>query len=107
MLVSERKHFGMQWVLPAAMLAVLLMAGVAGKALAGDLDLPPAQVNINTADAEMLALVLDGVGQARAEAIVEYRDANGGFEQVEDLTQVRGIGARTLEINAERITVSE
>lgn len=56
-------------------------------------------VNINEADAEMLADVLTGVGPAKAEAIVAYRDANGPFESIEDLAQVRGIGTATIENN--------
>jgi competence protein ComEA len=91
-------------------LAVLLGAVLFGASLsvaADEPQLPPAQVNVNTADAETLALVLDGVGLARAQAIVEYRESNGGFEEVSDLLAVSGIGPRTLEINAERIRVRD
>jgi competence protein ComEA len=88
------------------LLSVVLL-GAAPSALADEPTLPPAQVNINTADAETLALVLDGVGPSRAQAIVDYREANGGFDEIEDLLAVRGIGLRTLEINAERIRVRD
>jgi competence protein ComEA len=64
----------------------------------------PAAVNINTADA-MALTSLNGVGEAKAEAIVTYRDANGPFESVEQLSEVKGIGARTLEKNADRMAV--
>jgi competence protein ComEA len=107
MLFLQRKTFGLRRYLPMLMLAGVLAAGVSLSALAEDLALPPAQVNINTADAETLAMVLDGVGQARAEAIVAWREANGSFGQVEDLAQVRGIGVRTLEVNADRIKVAD
>src|SRR5690606_14029956 len=60
-------------------------------------------VNINTADAQTIASSLTGIGQAKAEAIVEYREANGPFRSVEDLLQVKGIGEKTLEANRERI----
>lgn len=62
-------------------------------------------VNINTADAQTLAAALQGVGAQRAEAIVAYREANGGFEAVEDLLQVQGIGEATLRANRERLSV--
>lgn len=64
----------------------------------------PVAVNINTADA-MALTALNGIGEAKAEAIVTYRDANGPFESVEQLSEVKGIGARTLEKNADRMAV--
>lgn len=64
-------------------------------------------VNINTAPAEELAQMLDGVGDARAEAIVEFREENGEFLSVEDLKLVSGIGDVTIEQNRERIRVEE
>lgn len=62
-------------------------------------------VNINTADAATLAAELEGVGLARAEAIVQYRETVGRFEAPEQLLDVSGIGPRILEWNAERIVV--
>ncbi len=64
----------------------------------------PAAININTADVATLA-ELTGVGQSKAEAIVAYREANGPFQDPADLAQVKGIGARTVEKNADRLTV--
>lgn len=64
----------------------------------------PVTININTADIETLAS-LNGIGQSKAEAIVAYRDANGPFQSSEDLANVKGIGERTVEKNAERMTV--
>jgi competence protein ComEA len=60
-------------------------------------------VNINTADAEALALALDGVGMSRARDIIAYREQHGDFTMIEQLTEVRGIGAATLERNRHRI----
>ena len=54
-------------------------------------------VNINTADAATLAGSLRGIGQRKAEAIVAYRNENGPFKSVDDLVNVKGIGAKTLE----------
>jgi len=53
-------------------------------------------VNINTADAKTLE-TLDGIGPAKAQAIVDYRKQNGLFRSVEDLGKVDGIGDKTLE----------
>ncbi len=64
----------------------------------------PAAININTADVATLA-ELTGVGQSKAEAIVAYREANGPFQAPADLAQVKGIGTRTVEKNADRLTV--
>jgi len=57
------------------------------------------QVNINTANAEELSELLAGVGEAKAQAIVAYRNENGGFSTVDDLLLVSGIGIRTLDAN--------
>ncbi|MGD8416164.1 MAG: ComEA family DNA-binding protein [Pseudomonadales bacterium] len=67
----------------------------------------PDSVNVNTADAETLAAVLDGVGLTRAQAIVQYRESNGSFGDVYDLANVKGIGDRTIELNAERIRLAD
>lgn len=61
-------------------------------------------ININLADATTLSS-LDGIGDSKAEAIVAYREANGPFETTQDLANVKGIGARTVEKNAQRLTV--
>ena len=62
-------------------------------------------VNINTADAATLSAELEGVGLSKAEAIVKYRETNGPFRSAEELVEVKGIGARTLEINRDNILV--
>ena len=64
-------------------------------------------VNINTADEAMLAEVLDGVGLAKAKAIVEYRKTNGAFKSPEDLAAVKGIGDRLVELNIDKIRVKD
>lgn len=53
-------------------------------------------VNINNAtETELVAL--PGIGPSKAHAIAEYRQQHGGFQSVDDLRQVKGIGAATLE----------
>jgi competence protein ComEA len=64
-----------------------------------------ARVNINTADAQTLAATLKGVGETRAMEIVRYREAYGPFASAEELTEVKGIGKSTLDMNREVITL--
>ena len=54
-------------------------------------------VDINTANAEMLAQELEGIGPARARAIVAYREANGSFTSADQLLEVQGVGPRVLD----------
>lgn len=63
-----------------------------------------AAVNINTATVEELAS-LDGIGQVKAAAIVEHREAEGDFKSVDDITKVPQIGDATLEKNRDNLTV--
>ena len=62
-------------------------------------------VNINTADAQTLAAVLEGIGLTRAQEIVAYRDQYGRFFAAEELAAVKGIGDRTVARNEDRIRV--
>jgi competence protein ComEA len=63
-------------------------------------------VDINSADAETLSAELDGVGMSKAKAIVEYREKHGPFKSPEDLSLVKGIGDRTVELNRANIRVT-
>lgn len=63
-------------------------------------------VNINTADAETISESLQGVGLSKARAIVEYRQKHGPFRSVDDLSLVKGIGERTVELNRDDILVA-
>lgn len=58
--------------------------------------LPGEKINLNTADVYELQR-LPGIGEARAEDIVAYRQANGPFETVEALDEVPGIGQGILD----------
>lgn len=87
---------------------VLLLIGATFAVLpaaAEELPTLPLTVNINTADARTIANVLQGVGLSRAAAIVSYREQNGVFKSVDSLTAVKGVGDRTLELNATRIVL--
>lgn len=63
-------------------------------------------VNINTADAETIARSLDGIGPAKAKAIVTFRDEHGPFKNMDELSQVKGIGPAVLERNHDAILLS-
>ena len=62
------------------------------------------KINLNKATAAELSQ-LKGIGMKYAERIVEFREKNGPFKQVEDLLKVQGIGPKTLEKNKDRIIV--
>jgi competence protein ComEA len=63
-------------------------------------------VNVNNADAKTISESLKGIGQTKAEAIVQYRSDNGAFKSLNDLTNVKGIGEKTVENNADDILFS-
>ncbi len=64
----------------------------------------PALININTADSEELQKI-PGIGPVTADKIIQYRESNGAFHKVEDITNVSGIGDKTLEKMRPMITV--
>jgi competence protein ComEA len=64
-------------------------------------------VNVNSADANTLARELDGIGPAKAQAIVEYRQKNGPFRSAEDLLKVQGIGQKVLDQNKANIRLDK
>jgi competence protein ComEA len=88
----------MEWSSKIPSFAPLIL--FAGLASAGSVD-------INKADAETLAAALSGVGQAKADAIVAYRERNGAFRQATDLMAVKGIGQRIIDINQRVIRVGD
>jgi competence protein ComEA len=56
-------------------------------------------INVNTADASALAKALNGVGPAKAKAIVAYRDKNGPFKSPDQLAMVEGISQKLIDRN--------
>ena len=86
-----------------------LMVNVTGAILSG---LFPAllwagPVDVNSADAETIARELNGIGSARAEAIVEYRSEYGAFQTADELMNVAGIGQHILDANRVNILVKK
>ncbi len=65
-----------------------------------------ANVNINTADAPTIAKELKGIGEKKAQAIVNYRKQHGPFKTIESLTEVKGIGLKTVEKNRSLIKLT-
>lgn len=88
-------------VVAGAVAGLCLLLSAAALAVDG----PDGPVNINEADAATLAAALNGVGQSRAEAIVRYRETHGDFIDIYELANVKGIGERTVERNADRIVL--
>ena len=63
-------------------------------------------ININRATEGELTL-LHGIGSSKAQAIILYREMFGSFKSVDELTKVKGIGAKTIEKNRGRLTVQD
>lgn len=78
--------------------------GLSSLAFAADRAEP---VDVNTASAETLAAAIHGVGLKRARAIVLYREEFGAFSSVDQLAEISGISAKTVERNRDRLTVGE
>ena len=64
------------------------------------------KVDLNGADAPTLQRELAGIGEAKAKAIVAYRDSNGPFSSVDELLEVKGIGKAILDKNREKLEVN-
>ena len=63
-------------------------------------------VDINSADSETMVDQLVGIGPQKAMAIVRYRQKNGPFKTIDALAEVKGIGAKTVDLNRSRIMVA-
>jgi len=66
----------------------------------------PQQIDLNRAEAWLLE-ALPGIGEVRALAIIDYRELNGLFSNINELTKVRGIGTTTYEEIERLITVAD
>ncbi len=85
-----------------ASLCLLMLPSFAGAQEHGvDIEM----VNINTADVATLANGLNGIGDKKAQAIVDYRQTVGAFKVVDELAEVKGIGTTMVELNRNRIVL--
>jgi competence protein ComEA len=73
-------------------------------AQAGDVGTTDGKVNINTADLDTL-MTLPGIGQAKAEAIIQYRTEHGPFASIEEIQNISGIKQAVFSKIEDRITV--
>ncbi|MDN5432427.1 MAG: helix-hairpin-helix domain-containing protein [Acinetobacter sp.] len=62
------------------------------------------KVSLNSASVEQLQQ-LTGVGAKKAQAIIAYRNQNGGFKSIDDLKKVKGIGEKLFEQNRARLSL--
>ena len=69
-------------------------------------ELQPQKIDINRAEA-WLFQSLPGIGEVRAQAIIDYRHQNGAFHNINELTKVEGIGITTYEQSKHLITVAD
>ncbi|WP_248805795.1 ComEA family DNA-binding protein [Pseudomonas sp. MWU13-2100] len=66
----------------------------------------PGKLNLNTADAQAIQHGLSGIGEAKAQAIVAYREANGPFTSVDELLEVKGVGKSLLDKNRDKLDIN-
>ena len=81
-------------------ISVISLVMISSVCLAGPVD-------INSADAQTLITELKGVGPAKAQAIVKYRDEHGSFKTTDDLVLVKGIGNKIFEQNKESLSIGK
>jgi competence protein ComEA len=96
--VIKAKEALMRLISSMLLTAGLAVAGMVPAAWAGPVD-------INTADASTLAKELNGVGPARAQAIVAYRNEHGPFKSVDDLALVKNMPRKVIESNRELLRI--
>lgn len=73
--------------------------------LVSQMEAPAGRLDLNKADAATLQKALNGIGKAKADAIVAYREANGPFTSVDELLEIKGIGNALLERSRGKLMV--
>ena len=77
--------------------STIIKSALAASLLAVSLSALAVPVNVNKADAELIADSLSGIGLKTAQKIVDYREKNGAYKKVDDLLEIKGIGKKKLE----------
>lgn len=101
----------MKKLLSSLLVFSLSVFSIVGCVQAADNSVPIAEaayslpININTADAQLLASALNGIGNKKAEAIIHYRETVGDFQALEELTEIKGIGVALIERNRDRMVL--
>lgn len=85
-------------------IATLVAAALAALASVSTVAAEQGVVDVNTASMEQLNAI-SGIGDAKAQAIIEYREKNGPFQSVDDLVHVSGIGDKLLARLRPQLTV--
>lgn len=76
---------------------------IEGSESVGDTE-PKGKLNINKATVEEL-MTVPGIGQVKAQSIIDYRNENGKFKSVDELTNITGIGSKTLEKLRDKVDI--
>jgi competence ComEA-like helix-hairpin-helix protein len=87
-------------MLTIALAFTFLIGGIAPSLSAEQMEM----ININTATVKEI-MKLPGIGKKKAEAVIAFRQDNGGFEHINDLKKIDGIGKKTFEKIREHIIV--
>jgi|GEM_PF-1229822 len=89
--------------LSACVLAPPVMAAVTPPPPATITPQQTPQINLNTADVNVLSKSIKGIGVKRAEEIIKYRESHGNFKSIDDLSQVPGLGKNFVNTHNEQL----
>jgi len=101
--LSQKLHDEMVIYIPAAGEEIPEMA-VQPKSVSDNSSAEESKINLNQADSSLLQTI-PGVGPAKAQAIIDYRESVGNFESIEDIKKISGIGDKTFDKLKESIDV--
>lgn len=62
------------------------------------------KIDLNKADAQQLVGSFKGIGRKKAEAIITFREKNGGIKSIDDLAEIKGFGPKFVSKNREKLS---